>query len=99
MSYKHRVFLESLVKMGKVRPEYVPALKVLAKCYIINEGIDKYIVNAMSGRRAIVESAEYVSHKGSVHDYVAVLESISALGYQELAKSVFDAYCITEGIE
>ena len=99
MSFKHRAFVESLVKMGKARPEYVPALKALTKCYLINEGIDRDIVAACTGRRPLVESAGAAPRKGSVRDYVAVLESVSDMGYQELAKTVFDAYCITEGIE
>jgi hypothetical protein len=98
MSFKHRAFVESMVKMGKARPEYVPALKVLTKCYFIHEGIDKDIVAACTGLRPLVESVGSAPSRGPVVDYVAVLESVSKLGYPDLAKSVFDAYCITEGL-
>ena len=64
MSFKHRAFVESLVKMGKARPEYVPALKALTKCYLINEGIDRDIVAACTGRRPLVESAGAAPRKG-----------------------------------
>lgn len=39
MAEKHAIFLESLTKMAKIKPEYTGALKCVAKCYIINEGI------------------------------------------------------------
>ena len=39
MAEKHAIFLESLTKLAKVNPDYTEALKCVAKCYIINEGI------------------------------------------------------------
>ena len=40
MSEKHQIFIESMVKMSKVSPDYVEPLKAITKCYVINEGLD-----------------------------------------------------------
>ena len=39
MATKHAIYLESLVKLAKQKPESTEALKCIAKCYILNEGI------------------------------------------------------------
>jgi hypothetical protein len=39
MSEKHQIFIESMVKMSKVSPDYVAPLKAITESYVINEGI------------------------------------------------------------
>lgn len=39
MAEKHAIFLESLTRFAKTKPEFTPALKCIAKCYIVNEGL------------------------------------------------------------
>lgn len=53
MSEKHRIFVESMVKMGKAVPEYVQPLKSITKSYIINEGIDEPIRRYMNKAKSL----------------------------------------------
>lgn len=46
MEYRQKIFIESLVKMGKECPECVEPLKAIAKSYIITEGITDYLKKA-----------------------------------------------------
>lgn len=87
MSEKHKVFIESMVRLGKVSPAYVKPLKAITKCYIINEGIDIHDVGA---------SACTTDDTAKDMQFIAVLESIADMGFRDLAKSVYDTYCITE---
>ena len=87
MSEKHKVFIESMVRLGKVSPAYVEPLKSITKCYIINEGVDIRNIDAADNSADSVDKSMR---------FVAVLESVADLGFRDLAKSVYDTYCITE---
>lgn len=39
MSEKHQIFIESMISLSKVSPDFVEPLKSITKCYVINEGI------------------------------------------------------------
>lgn len=39
MAEKHKIFIESMVKMSKVSPDYVAPIKAITESYVINEGI------------------------------------------------------------
>ena len=88
MSEKHQIFIESMVKMSKVSPTYVEPLKAITKCYIINEGVDIHNVGA-----SVKKTSDDLM---KAMQFVAVLESVADMGYRDLAKSVYDVYCITE---
>lgn len=52
MSLKHRIFVESMVKMGRKVPEYVEPLKAITKGYLITEGIVGDIVSKVKNKFA-----------------------------------------------
>lgn len=183
MDERQKIFIESMVRMGRECPEYVEQLKAITKSYIITEGITDYLNKAKSyagkakkflttdpSKVDIPESGDSISYqdkvllkvdkdtfqreygvfrknveklinymrqfgtalvkkcvnakyfqdaenegahldeikrKASMKDpvgeaieksmqFVAVLESISAMGYPALAKNVYEAYMVTE---
>jgi hypothetical protein len=180
MSEKHQIFIESMVKMSKVSPDYVAPIKAITESYVINEGIvdwfkgfankakdvlkndpaklasytqdiplspnDKMILrsdketfdtdyrmfhkalNALNMYLSNFGDTEYINYvmkpefdkairRGGYVDnirkkagipnpvteavnramqFCAVLESISAMGFNDVAKSAYETYMITE---
>ena len=100
----HALYLSSLVRLAKAAPEYTGALKCVAKCYIINEGLYNSVARIMHGgtpcrpgRPALMEATG--SHSGTT--FKDSIDKLSALfpQYAPAFEASMEAYSIVESMQ
>lgn len=103
MATKHAIFLEGLTKTAKAHPETTDALKCIAKCYIINEGLLDPI-KAAYRKKPLTESVSVKvkpDTRTPVERKQSFVESISTISkqfpqYKNVVDASIDAYDIVE---